>query len=62
MSSDPGKVMDHHNRIQRESHAGTITPQRKCVCCLKRRSITQFDGVADKCNQCVRRTPKKESE
>jgi hypothetical protein len=60
MTYDPGKIMDHHQRLQHESHAGIVTPQRKCDCCLKRRSITQFAGAATTCKQCVLRTPKKE--
>ena len=58
MSYDPGKTMNEHYRIQGESSAGAVSPQRMCAGCRKRRSHMQFKGAANKCNQCVRRTPK----
>ncbi len=57
-SLSPGKTMDLHYRIKRDSCVGVITPQRMCSGCRRRRSHTQFIGAAIKCNQCVRRTPK----
>lgn len=51
--------MGRHAAIQKESIAGTYTPQRNCKGpCRKRRSHMQFTGANELCNQCVRRTPK----
>lgn len=53
----PGKTMDLHHAIRTESCAGTMTPQRMCSGCRRRRSHTQFNGASLACIRCVRRTP-----
>ena len=56
---NPGATMGRHAAIQKESIAGSYTPQRTCKGpCRKRRSHMQFKGTSELCNQCVLRTPK----
>lgn len=55
--SNPGKIMDAHYRIQRESAVCVATPMRNCQGeCRKRRSHTQFAPGSSVCMRCARRT------